>query len=80
MVRENIVQSPVSSYQRLLKWYLIFPWLTLSDIGTYKGKFEQSRKRSSALPYTSVLKLLKKEPSGRQLYFTYTYIGHTDEF
>ena len=30
-----------------------------------KGKVEQSRERSSALPYTSVSKLLKREPSGR---------------
>ena len=30
-----------------------------------KGKVEQSRERSSALPYTSVLELLKREPSGR---------------
>ena len=30
-----------------------------------KGKVEQSRERSSALPYTSVLWLLKREPSSR---------------
>ena len=30
-----------------------------------KGKVKQSRERSSALPYTSVLKLLKRELSGR---------------
>ena len=30
-----------------------------------KGKVEQSRERSSTLPYTSVLKLMKREPSGR---------------
>ena len=30
-----------------------------------KGKVEQSRERSSTLPYTSLQKLLKKEPSGR---------------
>ena len=29
-----------------------------------KGKVEQSRERSSALPYTSVLQQLKREPSG----------------
>ena len=34
-----------------------------------KGKVEQSRERSSALPYISVLWLLKREPSGRRLYF-----------
>ena len=30
-----------------------------------KGKMEQSRERSSALLYTSLLELLKREPSGR---------------
>ena len=29
------------------------------------GKVEKSRERSNALPYTSVLYLLKREPSGR---------------
>ena len=33
-----------------------------------KGKVEKSGERSSALPYTSVWKLLKREPSGRPLY------------
>ena len=32
MVRETWVQSQVASYQGLLKWYLIPPCLTLSDI------------------------------------------------
>ena len=30
-----------------------------------KGKVEHSKERSRALPYTSVLQLLKREPSGR---------------
>ena len=30
-----------------------------------KGKVEQSRERSNALPYTLMLRLSKKEPSGR---------------
>ena len=44
-----------------------------------KGKVEQSWERSSVLPYTSVLQLLKREPSGRPrlrsptLLFTYNY-------
>ena len=33
MVRETWLQSQVASYQRLLKWYLIPPCLTLSIIG-----------------------------------------------
>ena len=32
MIRETWVQSQVASYQRLLKWYLIPPCLTLSTI------------------------------------------------
>ena len=32
MIRETYVQSQVESYQRLLKWYLIPPCLTLSNI------------------------------------------------
>ena len=32
MVRETCVQSQVALYQRLLKWYLIPPCLTLSNI------------------------------------------------
>ena len=32
MIRETWVQSQVASYQRLLKWYLIPPCLTLSNI------------------------------------------------
>ena len=32
MVRETVVQSQVKLYQRLLKWYLIAPCLTLSNI------------------------------------------------
>ena len=40
-----------------------------------KGKLEQSREWSSALPYTSVLWLLKREPSGHpQLRSPTTYL------
>ena len=45
-----------------------------------KGKVEQSRERSSALPYTSVYYLLKREPSSRPrlrsqaLLYIYIYI------
>ena len=46
-------QSQVESYQKLKKWYLIFPCLTLNII-RIKSKVEQSREISSALPYTLV--------------------------
>ena len=39
-----------------------------------KGKVEQSRGRSSALPYTSVKKLLKKEASGHPRLRLPTYL------
>ena len=51
---ETWVHSQVASYQRLLKWYLIPPCLTLSNKVRIEGKAEQSRERSSALPYTLV--------------------------
>ena len=65
MCREIRVQSQVASYQRLKKRYLIPPCLTLSMIRYVSSVVEQSRERSSALPYTSVEQLLKRKPSGR---------------
>ena len=50
------VQSQVKSHQRLKKWYLIPPCLTLSIIKVYiKGKVEQSREKNCALTYTSAV-------------------------
>ena len=40
-----------------------------------KGKVEQSRKRSSALPYSSVSELLKREPSGHPRLRSPTYFS-----
>ena len=55
MVRETGVQSQVESYQKLKKWYLMLPCLTLSIIKVrIKGKVEQSKEWSSNFPYTSV--------------------------
>ena len=48
MAPETWVQSQVESYQRLKKWY------TQHYKVQIKGKVEQSRERSSTLPYTSV--------------------------
>ena len=45
MAQENGVQSQVESYQRLKN---------LLNTQHYKGKVEQSREWSSALPYTPV--------------------------
>ena len=41
-----------------------------------EGKVEQSRERSSALPYTSVQQLLKREPSSRPRLRTPTLLLH----
>ena len=54
MVWETGVQSEVKLWQRLKRWYLIPPCLILSNIWYVSRVVEQSRERSSALPYTSV--------------------------
>ena len=64
MPRETGVQSKVESYQRLKN----STWYSQDYKVRIKGKVEQSREKSSALISTSVLLLLKREPSGRQLY------------
>ena len=51
MTRKNGVQSQVESYQRLKKIILD---TTQQYKVHFKGKVEQSRERSSALPYTWV--------------------------
>ena len=53
MARETEVQSQVESDQRLKKWYLIPPKTQPYKV-RFKGKVEQSREKSCALPYTSV--------------------------
>ena len=65
VIQKTVVQSQVESYQRLKKMVL---YISLLNTRHYKvrikGKVEQSRERSSFHPYTSVLKLLKRGPSG----------------
>ena len=66
MVWETGIQSQVKSYQRLKKWYLIPLCFNTQHYKVHiKGKVKQSRRRSSALPYTLVQQLLKRELSGR---------------
>ena len=56
MVQETRVQSQVESYQRLKKMVLDATLLNTQHYKVrIKGKVEQSRKRSSALPYTSTM-------------------------
>ena len=55
VAQETGVQFQVNSYERLKKWYLVMPCLKLSIYKvTIKGKVEQSKERTSVLPYTSV--------------------------
>ena len=54
MAQETWVQPQVESCQRLKKWYLMPPCLTQQYKVWIKGKVEQSRERSSTLPYTLV--------------------------
>ena len=75
MVRKTWVQFQVESYQRLLKWYLIPPCLTLSDI-RYVSRVKWSDPRigvaSSPTPRCSSYwkgSLLVTLDYGRQLYF-----------
>ena len=75
MVREIGVQSQVKSYQRLKKWYLMLPSLTLSVI-KYKSRVKWSYPGKGVAPslHLSVVANEKgafRSPStkGRQLYF-----------
>ena len=49
MVRETGVQSQVESYQRLKKWYLIHPCLTLSII-SYVSRVKCSNPGKGVVP------------------------------
>ena len=67
MVRETWVQSQVESYQRLKKWYLMPPCLTLSIIryGT-RVKWSNPGKGVAPSPTPWCSKLSKMEPSGHR--------------
>ena len=55
MAQETGVQSQVESYQRLKKMVLDSSLLNTQHYKVgFKGKVEQSRERSSALPYTEM--------------------------
>ena len=55
MVRETWVQSQVTSYQRILKWYLIPPCLTFSNIKCVsRVKWSNPGKGVETSLYTSV--------------------------
>ena len=65
MARETWVQSQVESYQRLKKWYLMPPCLTLSII-RYGSRVKWSNPGKWVAPSPTPLcsKLSKREPSG----------------
>ena len=65
MARETWVQSQVESYQRLKKWYLMPPCLTLSIIryGS-RVKWGNPGKGVAPSPTPCCSKLSKREPSG----------------
>ena len=63
--RMNRVSANGPVIQRLKKMVLDAALLNTQHYKVRtKGKVEQSREWSSTLPYTSVLQLLKREPSG----------------
>ena len=79
MARKTRVQSPVESYQRLKKWYLIFPCLNLSIIRCIsrvkwsnpgKGVAPSSTPQCSSCWKGSIPVTLDY---GRQLYFYFLY-------
>ena len=65
MARETWVQSQVESYQRLKKWYLMPPCLTLSII-RYGSMVKWSNPGKGVAPFPTpwCSKLSKREPSG----------------
>ena len=83
MARETWVQSQVESYQRLKKWYLMPPCLTLSII-RYGSRVRWSNPGKevapSPTPWCSSYRkgsLLVALDYGRQLYFFF-FITHTN--
>ena len=80
MARETWVQSQVASYQRLKKWYLMPPCLTLSII-RYGSRVKLSNPGKGVAPSPTHWCSSYRKGSlrvtldyGRQLYFTYIYI------
>ena len=74
MVRETWVRSQVESYQRLKKWYLMPPCLTLSIIryGS-RVKWSNPGKWVAPSPTPWCSKLSKREPSGHPRLWSPTF-------
>ena len=77
MAPETWVQSPVESYQRLKKWYLMPPCLTLSIIryGS-RVKWHNTGKGVALSPTPWCSKLLKREPSGHPRLWSLTLLTY----
>ena len=80
MARETWVQSQVESYQRLKKWYLMPPCLTLSII-RYGSRVKWSNPGKGVAPFPTPWCSSYRKGSlrvtldyGRQLHFFYLYI------
>ena len=80
MARETWVQSQVESYQRLKKWYLMPPCLTLSII-RYGSRVKWSNPEKKVAPFLTPWCSSYRKGSlrvtldyGRQLYFTH-FVG-----
>ena len=83
MARETGVQSQIESYQRLKKWYLMEPCLTLSII-RYRSRVKRSYPRKEVAPFPTprCSSYWKKESSGHSwlrsstffLLYIYIYI------
>ena len=75
MARETWVQSQVESYQRLKKWYLMPPCLTLSII-RYGSRVKWSNPGKGVAPSPTpwCSKLLKREPSGHPRLWSPTFL------
>ena len=72
MVWKTKVQSQVELFQRLKKWYLMVPCLTLTIYKVrIRGKVEQSRERSSAVGAVAIEKETFGSPSTKFANFTY---------
>ena len=73
MVREIGVQSQVESYQRLKKWYLMPPCLTLSYIG-YVSRVKWSNSEKGVAPSLTIEKGAFGSPSTTVANFNYLLI------
>ena len=81
MARETGVQTQVSSYRRIKKWYFDSSLFNTQHYkARIKGKVEQYKERSCVLPYTLMQSLWKGNfrvtlDYGPQFYYIYMYIN-----